>query len=140
MGRMGRMGYMGCMGCMSDFCFVVARHLRMQTSLTKVRTHVIKMLQVHERFEASAGAAANAHIMLPVLGLHDYTGHIPRGSAAGSNEAAWNESLPQWCFLHCKNIASRARNAVLEIGSPAVCFHKGTDPLAAFCQEGMCYE
>jgi len=84
------------------------------------------IFQLHEQSEALAGADENEPIMLPAFNLRGHIGQIRQGSAAGTNEAGRNESFPQRGFLHCNNNASRARNAVRELGPKSVS-HKRTD-------------
>lgn len=47
----------------------------------------IKLLYVHERFGALAGAEANAHITATELGLRGHTMGILHGPRTGKNEA-----------------------------------------------------
>ena len=87
----------------------------------------MKILYVHERFGALAGAEANAHITATELGLRGHTMGILHGPATGKNEAAWNTSFPERFPLQCKNNASVVRNAVRSFRPDVMYVHKMAD-------------
>ena len=83
----------------------------------------MKILYVHERFGALAGAEANAHITATELGLRGHTLGILHGPATGKHEDAWNTSFRERFPLHCKNNASVARNAVRDFRPDGMYVH-----------------
>ena len=50
----------------------------------------MRLLYVHERFGALAGAEANAHITATELGKRGHALGILHGPSTGKNEAGWN--------------------------------------------------
>ena len=54
----------------------------------------MRLLYVHERFGALAGAEANAHITATELGKRGHTLGILHGPSTGKNEPGWNATFP----------------------------------------------
>ena len=54
----------------------------------------MKILYVHERFGALAGAEANAHITATELGRRGHELGILHGPSTGKNEAGWQTTFP----------------------------------------------
>ena len=69
----------------------------------------MKILYVHERYGALAGAEANAHITATELGLRGHQLGILHGPGTGKNEAAW-----QATFLRRFPLAPGANSAVVQ--------------------------
>ena len=67
----------------------------------------MKILYVHERFGALAGAEANAYITAEQLGFRGHTIGILHGPGTGKNEEGWNKVFP-----HAFPIDSDARKSV----------------------------
>jgi len=87
----------------------------------------MKILYVHERFGALAGAEANAHITATELGKHGHTLGILHGPPTGKNEEAWRVTFPHRFPLDRGDNASRV-SAVLKAYSPDVIYvHKMAD-------------
>ena len=87
----------------------------------------MKILYVHERFGALAGAEANAHITAAALGLRGQPMGILHAPATAKNEAAWNRSFRERFPLHRKSNASVARNAVRDSRPDVMYVHKMAD-------------
>lgn len=87
----------------------------------------MKILYVHERFGALAGAEANAHITATELGFRGHYLGILHGPSTGKSEAAWNVSFPARFPLHCKNNASVTRDAVSDFQPDVIYVHKMAD-------------
>ncbi len=87
----------------------------------------MKILFVHERFGALAGAEANAHITATELGLRGHSLGILHGPSTGKNEPAWNTTFPNRFPLQCKDNADVARAALKEFGPDVIYVHKMAD-------------
>jgi len=87
----------------------------------------MKILFVHERFGALAGAEANAHITATELGLRGHSLGILHGPSTGKNEPAWNTTFPNRFPLQCKGNADVARAALKEFGPDVIYVHKMAD-------------
>ncbi len=87
----------------------------------------MKILYVHERFGALAGAEANAHITATELGLRGHSLAILHGPGTGRNEAAWQDTFPVRFALQCKNNAAATREALRRFRPDAVYVHKMAD-------------
>jgi glycosyltransferase involved in cell wall biosynthesis len=102
-------------------------------------TKNLRILYVHERFGALAGAEANAHITATEMGLRGHTLGILHGPATGKHEAAWNTTFPSRFPLQCKNNASIVRNALKEFKPDVVYVHKMADleVISALVESGV---
>ena len=87
----------------------------------------MKILFVHERFGALAGAEANAHITATELGLLGHSVGILHGPGTEKNEPAWNTTFPHRFPLHCKNNAAVATAAVRDFQPDVIYVHKLAD-------------
>ena len=87
----------------------------------------MKILFVHERFGALAGAEAIAHITATELGLRGHSLGILHGPSTGKNEPAWNTTFPNRFPLQCKDNADVARAALKEFGPYVIYVHKMAD-------------
>ncbi len=87
----------------------------------------MKILYVHERFGALAGAEANAHITATELGSRGHAVGILHGPATGKGEAAWKATFPAQFPLPADHPAAAVR-AALQQFRPDVCYvHKMPD-------------
>jgi glycosyltransferase involved in cell wall biosynthesis len=91
------------------------------------RNGEMKILYVHERFGALAGAEANAHITATELGRLGHHLAILHGPSTGRNEAAWNETFPQCFPLEGRDGAAAVRQALTEFSPDVVYVHKMPD-------------
>lgn len=87
----------------------------------------MKILYVHERFGALAGAEANAHITASELGYRGHSVGILHGPATGKNEEAWNRTFPHRFPMHCKDNAMVAHATVRNFGPDVIYVHKMAD-------------
>ncbi len=87
----------------------------------------MKILYVHERFGALAGAEANAHITASELGIRGHTLGILHGPATGKSEAGWQATFPHRFALQCNNNANCTRAALREFQPDVIYVHKMAD-------------
>ncbi len=87
----------------------------------------MKILYVHERFGALAGAEANAHITATELGKRGHTIGILHGPSTGKNEAAWQTTFPFRAALGGKDNTSVVKKALADFSPDAVYVHKMAD-------------
>jgi glycosyltransferase involved in cell wall biosynthesis len=87
----------------------------------------MKLLFVHERFGALAGAESNILATARELGKRGHTLGILHGPHTGKGEATWEEAFPRRYYLKDRPCVSRVR-ATLEMFQPdAVYMHKMAD-------------
>ncbi|HEY3898845.1 MAG TPA: glycosyltransferase family 4 protein [Chthoniobacter sp.] len=98
----------------------------------------MKILYVHERFGALAGAEANAHITATELGLLGHELAILHGPSTGRNEAAWEKTFPNRFPLEGKTGAVAVAEALEEFSPDVIYVHKTSDldVLAALVASG----
>jgi glycosyltransferase involved in cell wall biosynthesis len=87
----------------------------------------VKLLYVHERFGALAGAEANAHITATELGLRGHTLGILHGPRTGKNEAAWESTFPHRFALSATDARETVETALREFSPDAIYVHKMAD-------------
>lgn len=87
----------------------------------------MKILYVHERFGALAGAEANAHITATELGLMGHELGILHGPGTGKNEAAWVATFPNRFALQGKSSAEVVKTALQTFQPEVVYVHKMAD-------------
>ncbi len=87
----------------------------------------MKILYVHERFGALAGAEANAHITATELGRSGHTLGILHGPGTGKNEPAWEATFPARFPLGAGDNALAVRKALQAFGPEVVYVHKMAD-------------
>ena len=87
----------------------------------------MKILYVHERFGAMAGAEANAHITATELGRSGHTLGILHGPGTGKNEPAWETTFPARFPLGAGDNARAVREALKSFGPEVVYVHKMAD-------------
>ncbi len=87
----------------------------------------MKLLYVHERFGALAGAEANAHITATELGNRGHSLGILHGPGTGKNEAAWQTTFPFRAPVTATNGSDAVRRAMKEFQPDAVYVHKMPD-------------
>lgn len=87
----------------------------------------MKILYVHERFGALAGAEANAHITATELGLRGHEMGILHGPPTGKNEAAWEKTFTQRFPLGEAASGEAASAAVRAFSPDAIYVHKMAD-------------
>ncbi|MCF7763743.1 MAG: glycosyltransferase family 4 protein [Verrucomicrobia bacterium] len=87
----------------------------------------MKLLYVHERFGALAGAEANAHITATELAARGHSLGILHGPGTGKNEAAWQTTFPFRAELTRGNGATVVRKALADFQPDAVYVHKMAD-------------
>lgn len=99
----------------------------------------MKILYVHERFGALAGAEANALITAAELGFRGQTLGVLHGPATGKNEAAWQATFPHRFALQCNDNASVARAAIRDFQPDVIYVHKMADlgVIEALVQSGV---
>ncbi len=87
----------------------------------------MKLLYVHERFGALAGAEANAHITATELGRRGHQVGILHGPSTGKNEEGWRSTFPNAYPLGSRDTADAARDALKRFDPDAVYVHKMAD-------------
>ncbi|MEI7728444.1 MAG: glycosyltransferase family 4 protein [Verrucomicrobiota bacterium] len=87
----------------------------------------MKILYVHERFGALAGAEANAHITATELGLRGHAMGILHGPGTSKNESAWEGTFPARFPLGANDNSATVRQALAEFQPAAVYVHKMAD-------------
>ena len=87
----------------------------------------MKLLYVHERFGALAGAEANAHITATELGKRGHAIGILHGPSTGKNEAGWQATFPFRAPLAETGNPAIVRKALADFRPDAVYVHKMAD-------------
>ena len=87
----------------------------------------MKILYVHERFGALAGAEANAHITATELGKRGHTIGILHGPNTGKNEPAWQTTFPFRAALGAGDNSATVKKALADFSPDAVYVHKMAD-------------
>lgn len=87
----------------------------------------MKLLYVHERFGALAGAEANAHITATELGRRGHTLGILHGPSTGKNETGWNSTFPHRFALTDSDTAAATREALAAFDPDVIYVHKMAD-------------
>ncbi len=87
----------------------------------------MKILYVHERFGALAGAEANAHITATELGRRGHDLGILHGPSTGKNEAGWQATFPHRFPLTGGSTAEATREALRKFEPAVVYVHKMSD-------------
>ena len=87
----------------------------------------MKILYVHERFGALAGAEANAHITATELGKRGHSLGILHGPSTGKNEPAWQATFPFRAPLGNGDNAAVVKKALADFQPDAVYVHKMAD-------------
>ncbi len=87
----------------------------------------MKLLYVHERFGALAGAEANAHITATELGKRGHTMGILHGPSTGKNEAGWNATFTDRFPIDPEAGAESTRKAIASFNPDVVYVHKMAD-------------
>lgn len=98
----------------------------------------MKILYVHERFGALAGAEANVSIVAGELMKRGHTTGILHGPGTGKNEEGWNAIFPHR-FALGQDAAASARTALREFQPDAVFVHKmaDLDVISALVESGV---
>jgi hypothetical protein len=99
----------------------------------------MKVLYVHERFGALAGAEANAHITATELGKRGHSLGILHGPSTGKNEVAWQTTFPFRAALGDGNNAFIVKKALADFQPDAVYVHKMADlsVIQTFVESGV---
>ena len=84
----------------------------------------MKLLFVHERFGALAGAEANAHITATELKRRGHTVGIIHGPSTGKGEAAWQETFSKRFSLGERGYALRVKAALESFLPDLIYVHK----------------
>lgn len=87
----------------------------------------MKLLYVHERFGALAGAEANAFITAEQLAKRGHEIAILHGPGTGKNEEGWKQVFQQQFPLTGKTTAAQTKDALLRFRPDAVYVHKMAD-------------
>jgi glycosyltransferase involved in cell wall biosynthesis len=87
----------------------------------------MKLLYVHERFGALAGAEANAHITATELGKRGHTMGILHGPSTGKNEAGWNATFTDRFPIDPEAGAESTRKAIATFNPDVIYVHKMAD-------------
>ncbi len=87
----------------------------------------MRLLYVHERFGALAGAEANAHITATELGKRGHHMAILHGPSTGKNEAGWNATFPDRFPINPDAGAETTRKAIAAFNPDVVYVHKMAD-------------
>ena len=87
----------------------------------------MRILYVHERFGALAGAEANAHITATELGGRGHSLGILHGPGTGKNEAAWEKTFPARFALGAADNSGVVRRALADFQPDVVYVHKTAD-------------
>jgi glycosyltransferase involved in cell wall biosynthesis len=91
------------------------------------RSKQMKILYVHERFGALAGAEANAHITATELGKLGHAIGILHGPGTGKGEDAWHATFPFRAALGIGDNSAVIRKALSGFQPDAVYIHKMAD-------------
>ncbi len=99
----------------------------------------MRILYVHERYGALAGAEANAHITATELGLRGHQMGILHGPGTGKNEAAWQTTFSQRFPLASQGNAAVVQAAIREFQPDVVYVHKMADleVISALVESGV---
>jgi len=99
----------------------------------------MKILYVHERFGALAGAEANAHITASELAQRGHALGLVHGPSTGKNGAAWESTFPARFPLGTGDNAPIVREALRSFRPDAVYVHKMADlsVIEALLEGGM---
>jgi glycosyltransferase involved in cell wall biosynthesis len=87
----------------------------------------MRLLYVHERFGALAGAEANAFITATELGRRGHSLGILHGPSTGKSEPAWNNTFPFRAPLATENNADIVRKTLASFNPDAIYVHKMAD-------------
>ena len=87
----------------------------------------MKLLYVHERFGALAGAEANAHITATELGKRGHAIGILHGPSTGKNEPGWQATFPFRAALSPADNEAIVKKALADFSPDAVYVHKMAD-------------
>ena len=87
----------------------------------------MKLLYVHERFGALAGAEANAHITATELGKLGHAIGILHGPSTGKNEPGWQATFPFRAALSPADNEAIVKKALADFSPDAVYVHKMAD-------------
>ena len=87
----------------------------------------MKLLYVHERFGALAGAEANAHITATELGKRGHAIGILHGPSTGKNEPGWQTTFPFRAALNPADNEAIVKKALADFSPDAVYVHKMAD-------------
>lgn len=87
----------------------------------------MRLLYVHERFGALAGAEANAHITATELGKRGHALGILHGPGTGRNEPAWEKTFPSRFPLRIGDNTQAVRETLSSFHPDAVYVHKMAD-------------
>lgn len=87
----------------------------------------MRILYVHERFGALAGAEANAHITATELGKRGHSMGILHGPGTGKGESAWQTTFTFRAALGPSNNGPTVRKALADYQPDAVYVHKMSD-------------
>jgi len=99
----------------------------------------MRILYVHERFGALAGAEANAHITATELGHRGHAIGILHGPGTGKNEPAWQATFPARFPLGTDDNRLAVRAALRSFRPDAVYVHKMADlsVIGALVESGL---
>lgn len=87
----------------------------------------VRILYVHERFGALAGAEANAHITATELGNRGHSMAILHGESTGKNIAGWEATFPARFPLHAASGSETVTRTLREFQPQVVYVHKMPD-------------
>jgi glycosyltransferase involved in cell wall biosynthesis len=87
----------------------------------------MRILYVHERFGALAGAEANAFITASELGRRGHVLGLLHGPSTGKNEAGWEATFPHRFPVESTDTAAAAARALTEFRPDVVYVHKMAD-------------
>jgi len=87
----------------------------------------MRLLYVHERFGALAGAEANAHITATELGKRGHSMGILHGPSTGRNDQGWNATFPDRFAIAPDSSADSTVSALKCFRPDAVYVHKMAD-------------
>jgi glycosyltransferase involved in cell wall biosynthesis len=87
----------------------------------------MKLLYVHERFGALAGAEANAFITAQEIGKRGHTIGLLHGPGTGKNEDGWNAVFSARYSLEVSDPAAATRAALADFQPDVVYVHKMAD-------------
>src|SRR4051794_40911096 len=87
----------------------------------------MKLLFVHERFGAMAGAEVNAVLTASELKSRGHTVAIIHGEKTGKGERYWRETFSRWLPLRPGLARETTQAAVEEFGPDVIYVHKMAD-------------
>lgn len=88
----------------------------------------MRLLFVHEKFGALAGAEVNAWLTASALGKHGHSIGILHGPSTGKNVSEWEEAFPERFLLAARRASEITHEAVEQFAPDVIYVHKMSAP------------